>query len=134
MTRATRVFVQDNASVHPYEAMTLAQLGLGLAVGDDTRRWRFVAEFLEEYRWEPSEVRPHLLSEEPAATGDGRWDVFLAALAEHLAAKDGRAAPTWAEERSLRTFWFRAWAIHFLTVRRSRMRSGDLAIGLLVAV
>jgi hypothetical protein len=32
--------------------------------------------------------------------------VFLAALAEHLAARDGRAAPSWAESRSLRRFWF----------------------------
>jgi hypothetical protein len=32
--------------------------------------------------------------------------VFLAALAEHLAARDGRGAPTWAEPRSLRRFWF----------------------------
>lgn len=65
-----------------------------------------VAEFLEEYGWESSEVRPRLLVEEPSATGDARWDVFLAALAEHLAAKDGHAAPSWAETRSLRSFWF----------------------------
>jgi hypothetical protein len=32
--------------------------------------------------------------------------VFLAALAEHLAAWDGRAAAYWAESRSLRRFWF----------------------------
>ncbi len=34
------------------------------------------------------------------------WDVFLAALAEHLSARDGRAAPPWAESRSLRRLWF----------------------------
>jgi len=32
--------------------------------------------------------------------------VFLAALAEHLSARDGHAAPPWAESRSLRRFWF----------------------------
>jgi len=46
------------------------------------------SEFLEEYRWEPSPSRLALLAEEPAGTGDERWDVFLAALAEHLAARD----------------------------------------------
>jgi hypothetical protein len=90
----------------PYKPMTLARLGAMLAGSDDSRRWRLVAEFLEEYRWEPSGERGFLLDQEPARTGDERWDVFLAALAEHLAARDGRAAPAWAETRALRRFWF----------------------------
>jgi len=65
-----------------------------------------IAEFLEEFRWEPAASRWELLNAEPAGTGDERWDVFLAALAEYLAARDGRAAPPWAEGRSLRRFWF----------------------------
>ncbi|MEH1127326.1 hypothetical protein [Micromonospora sp. CPCC 206061] len=70
-----------------------ARLGALLVGADETRRWRLVAEFLEEYRWEPPEKRVALLDQEPFVTGDERWDVFLAALAEHLAAKDGRGAP-----------------------------------------
>jgi hypothetical protein len=77
-----------------------------MAGADQSRRWRLVAELLEDYRWEPREGRFALLADEPSGTGDERWDVFLAALAEHLAAKDGRAAPPWAESRSLRQFWF----------------------------
>jgi hypothetical protein len=50
--------------------------------------------------------RATLLAAEPAGTGDERWDVFLAALAEHLAARDGHGAPEWAYGRCLRTFWF----------------------------
>jgi hypothetical protein len=65
-----------------------------------------VAEFLEEYRWEPTAPRWDLLADEPPSTGDERWDVFLAGLAEHLAARDGRGAPPWAEPRSLRRLWF----------------------------
>ncbi len=86
--------------------MTLAALANLLSTADDHLRWRFVAEFLEEYRWEPAAERAQLLSPEPSPTGDDRWDVFLAALAEHLAAQDGRAAPDWAQSRSLRRFWF----------------------------
>jgi hypothetical protein len=41
-----------------------------------------------------------------ASAGLSRLDLVLAALAEHLAAKDGRGAPPWAESRSLRQFWF----------------------------
>lgn len=90
----------------PYEPMTLASLGALLAGGGESRRWRLVAEFLEEYRWEPVETREGLLAPEPAGTGDEHWDVFLAGLAEYLAAKDGQAAPPWAETRTLRRFWF----------------------------
>ncbi|WP_327021978.1 hypothetical protein [Micromonospora sp. NBC_01739] len=92
--------------VRRYEPLTVARLGALLADADETRRWRLVAEFLEEYRWEPSESRAALLQQEPLTTGDEHWDVFLAALTEHLAAKDGRGAPAWVETRSLRRFWF----------------------------
>lgn len=73
---------------------------------DESRRWRLLAEFLEDYRWEAPGARFALLEAEPPATGDERWDVFLAGLAEHLAAKDGRGAPPWVEGRSLRQLWF----------------------------
>ena len=86
--------------------MTIAQLGGMLVAATDSWRWRLVAEFLEEYRWEPVGQRLTLLADEPGSTGDERWDVFLAALAEHVAARDGRRAPGWAEGRSLRRFWF----------------------------
>jgi hypothetical protein len=89
-----------------YQPLSLAGLG-GLMVGaDESVRWRLVAEFLEDYRHEPAGARAGLVGEEPAGTGDERWDVFLAALAEHVAARDGRAGPGWAEGRSLRRLWF----------------------------
>jgi hypothetical protein len=90
-----------------YQPMTLETLAGHLATAEaPARRWRLVAEFLEEFRWEPAETRHALLAAEPPATGDERWDVFLAALAEHLAAMDGRRGPGWCEARSLRRFWF----------------------------
>jgi len=96
--------VADCGSV--YRPLTLAGLGFLLSGADESRRWRLIAEFLEEYRWEPAPARLALLDEEPAGTGDEHWDVFLAALAEHLCARDGRSAPAWAEPRSLRRLWF----------------------------
>jgi hypothetical protein len=94
------------ADVTAYQPMTLAALGRLVAEGDDARRWHVVAEFLEEHRHEPREVRLTLLDAEPAPTGDERWDVFLAALAEHLAAIDDRRGPRWCETRTLDRFWF----------------------------
>ncbi|MEU8819084.1 hypothetical protein [Actinoplanes sp. NPDC048796] len=49
--------------------------------------------------------RKTLLEKEPTDTGDEHWDVFLAALTEHLAAQDGHAPPPWSESRALRRFW-----------------------------
>jgi hypothetical protein len=89
-----------------YRAMTLAELAGFLQAASRSDWWRLVAEFLEEYRWEPVDHRHRLLTTEPPSTGDERWDVLLAALAEHLAARDGRGAPAWSEPRRLRRFWF----------------------------
>ncbi len=45
---------------------------------------------------------------EPALTGDDRVDAALAALAEHLARRDGWRVPEWArqEERTTLDWWF----------------------------
>jgi len=89
--------------------MTLAQLAIQLAdTADDKLRWKLVWEFLEEYRWEPLRAQPSLLEDEPSPIGDERWDAFLAALAEYLAAKHDLAPPAWAELRVLRRPWFPA--------------------------
>lgn len=89
-----------------YQPMPIARLGDLLATCAANERWLMIAEFLEEHRHEPRERRLELLQDEPEPTGDERWDVFLAALAEHLAAKDGRRGPLWCEQRQLRQFWF----------------------------
>jgi hypothetical protein len=75
---------------------------------DGKVRWKLVWEFLEEYRWEPEDVQPSLLRDEPSPIGDERWDTLLAALAEHLAAQHDLAPPDWAELRVLRRPWFPA--------------------------
>jgi hypothetical protein len=89
--------------------MTLAGLAGHLAnQGDDRTRWKLVWEFLEEYRWEPADVQPLLLRDEPPPVGDERWDALLAALAEYLAAQRDLAPPDWAELRVLARPWFPA--------------------------
>jgi hypothetical protein len=73
----------DGGSTLPgYRPMTIADLAEHLSrAADDKTRWKLVWEFLEEYRWEPDDVQPSLLQDEPSPTGDERWDV---SLAEHL--------------------------------------------------
>src|SRR5450631_2162541 len=71
-----------------YRPMTLMDLAGHLNNADDDQlRWRLIAEFLEEYSHERVDERAELLRSEPPTTGDERWDVFLAALAEHLATR-----------------------------------------------
>ncbi len=94
------------SGVSAYQPLALAELAGLLATADSSTQWRLIAEFLEEYRWELVETRFGLLEQEPPSTSDQRWDVFLAALAEHLAARDGRAGPSWSEFRCLSQFWF----------------------------
>ena len=98
--------MKQTSGVGKYRAMTLADLAGLLKGANPSLQWRLLAEFLEEYRWEPVETRHRLLAGEPPSIGDERWDVLLAALAEHLAARDSRGAPEWSEPRQLRRFWF----------------------------
>lgn len=63
-------------------------------------------EFLEAWQWEPPTSRGQLVVDEPPPTGDERYDVLLAGLAEWVTARDGVPAPLWAEGRSLITWWF----------------------------
>ena len=90
-----------------YQPMTLVELARFVAVEPDfDTQWRLVVEFLKEYHQEPAGVRWRLLEDEPGATGDERWDALFAGLAEHLAMRDGKAAPAWSASRRLRRFWF----------------------------
>jgi hypothetical protein len=92
-----------------YRPMSIADLATQLMrAADDRTRWKLVWEFLEEYRWEPNDVQPLLLWDEPSPVGDERWDALLAALAEHLAAQHDLAPPDWVELRVLRKPWFPA--------------------------
>ena len=44
-----------------YRPMTIAALARLLVGADESLRWRLIAEFLEEYRWESSPSRVALL-------------------------------------------------------------------------
>jgi len=109
MLAMTDLPATEVTSVTGYRPMTLADLAGHLTrTADGKTRWKLVWEFLEEYRWEPDEVQPRLLHDEPAFVGDDRWDTLLAALAEHLAARHDLAPPQWADLRVLRRPWFPA--------------------------
>lgn len=92
-----------------YQPLTLADLARLVAGEQDfDSQWRLVVEFLKEYHPEPAGVRLRLLEDVPGPVGDERWDVLFAGLAEHLAMRDGHAAPGWSSTRGLRRFCSRS--------------------------
>jgi hypothetical protein len=58
-------------------------------------RWRLLLGFLDEYRQSPVAEHASLIALEPAHVDTGRWDMLLAAVAEHLAYEADAAAPLW---------------------------------------
>ena len=93
-----------------YRPMTMADLASHItgALADEAKVRRLVLEFITEYASAEPGTRQGLIDAEPAPTGNGRWDAFLAALAEHLAFHDDLSCPAWtrAPQRFLDRWWF----------------------------
>lgn len=86
--------------------MTLARTAERIAAGLPLRDG--VADFLDDLRWAdgPADVT-HRIGAEPAPV-DRHTDAYLAALAEHTAARHPIRAPDWCRrpERFLDHFWW----------------------------
>lgn len=68
-----------------------------------------VREFLDEFALRPDDrSRAEAIAGRPDSTGDTRYDAYLGALGEHLAAVHGLERPAWVIEpsRFLDRFWF----------------------------
>lgn len=77
------------------------------ATSDAQRRLRLFFEFLRGAQDEPARLRL-LVAQEPALTGDPRFDALLAAAAEHLCIEQGARPPVWVDgpDRTLPGFWW----------------------------
>lgn len=109
---ATRLQTQsDWLAAHPPRPDQLTQSLAGVArrsaAGED---FHFaVREFLDEFALRGDQrLRAEAITATPDPAGDARWDAYLGALAEHLAAAHGLARPVWSvqPERFLDRFWF----------------------------
>jgi hypothetical protein len=86
---------------------TLASVAERVRGGEEFRY--AVREFLDEFALRPDDrSRTDAIAKQPDFTGDARYDAYLGALAEHLAAVHGLGRPAWAIEpsRFLDRFWF----------------------------
>jgi hypothetical protein len=78
-----------------------------------SRLWRYVfAQLLDDYmsvlRHAGTQAAARMWSQPPRGTGDSRVDAAFAAMAEHLARRDGWTVPAWARltEREAWPWWF----------------------------
>lgn len=88
--------------------MTVTRLADWLAIDGITDAYRAVLGFVGEMDSASDEELAAAIVDEPLATGDGRIDALLAAVAEHLAYHRILPLPTWCfnSGRSLATAWF----------------------------
>lgn len=70
-------------AVSPYRPLTIQRVAMRIRTGEDT--WLCIREFLDDFYAAGDDERAALLSDPPEPVGDRRFDVYLAALAEHLA-------------------------------------------------
>lgn len=95
---------------HPPRAEALTQTLAGVAAraraGEDFRH--AAREFLDEFTLRGPASRAAAIAARPEPAGDPRYDAYLGALAEHLAAVHGLDRPAWSVEpgRFLDRFWF----------------------------
>lgn len=86
---------------------TLAGVGERVRGGEDFHR--AVRDFLDEFALRSDDsLRSEAIAARPESTGESRYDAYLAALAEHLAAIHDLERPAWSVEptRFLSRFWF----------------------------
>jgi transcriptional regulator with XRE-family HTH domain len=79
-----------------------------LADGREMDALRLLFGFADDFRGSSRPGAIELIAQEPAATGDTRFDAALAGVAEFFAAERGIRAPAWVDqpERFVEPLWF----------------------------
>lgn len=79
-----------------------------LGRGDEQAALRLLFGFADDFRGSPRPGKVALIADEPASTGDARFDAVLAGVAEVFAAEGGIPAPAWVNDpsRFVMPWWF----------------------------
>ncbi len=101
----------DWLASHPPDPNQLSQTlaGVALRVRAGEGFSHAVREFLDEFALRADDkARAQAIAERPVGTEDPRYDAYLGALSEHLAAAHDLERPSWSVEpgRFLDRFWF----------------------------
>jgi transcriptional regulator with XRE-family HTH domain len=92
--------------VEPRVDHRLSLVGLALCIGDDLQAdaddpslpIRRAAELVHRFERSGDDERRRMIAAAPPSTGDGRWDAFVAAVAEWLAVRGDVETPDWAHD------------------------------------
>jgi transcriptional regulator with XRE-family HTH domain len=93
-------------------AAALAELAItiqeDLGAGEEQNAKRLLFGFADDFRASSRPGRIALIADEPASTGDPRFDAALAATAEFFAAEAGTEVPRWVDgsDRFVEPWWF----------------------------
>jgi hypothetical protein len=112
-------------AAHPAspERLTQTLAGVSRRVRDGEGFDHAAREFLDEFALAATDrSRQATIAERPEPTGDARWDAYLGALAEHLAAVHALERPSWSTEpdRFLDRFWFVSDTVGFRAISISQ--------------
>lgn len=79
-----------------------------LRLEDGSQALRIVADWFGRAQKASLDDLDRAIADEPAGTGDPRWDALLAGVAEQIALDRARTCPRWtlAPHRYLPTWWF----------------------------
>ncbi|MHB8296920.1 MAG: hypothetical protein ACYDH5_20385, partial [Acidimicrobiales bacterium] len=79
-----------------------------LAEANEREAWRWLLQFVDDFRGSGPAGRGALIEAAPAATGANRYDAALAALVEHLCAEADMSTPAWTSDewRVAEPWWF----------------------------
>jgi hypothetical protein len=87
---------------------TATEVAVAVAAGDGATALRLALDFVRVFDSIPVGQRSVSVASSPGACGDDRYDALLAAIVEHVCARDRLPVPGWVEEpsRFLETWWF----------------------------
>lgn len=87
---------------------TAREMGDSLRRGEDAEARRLAFHFVETYDGAGADERQRIVADEPASTGDDRFDSLVAAIVEFSCARHMVPAPAWVEgsSRFLEQWWF----------------------------
>jgi hypothetical protein len=84
---------------------------------DEDLRWRLLLGFLDEFSQTDTADRAALIASEADPTGDRKWDVMLAAVAEHLAFANDLPSPLWVRKPEREWLGYVWWVVDLPSAR-----------------
>ena len=99
----------ESGYAEPLSARELAHnVKVALDAGSSKEAWRWIMQFLDDFRSCVASGQVPLITERPELTGDRRYDAAIAAPVEHLCASVSMTIPQWTSdpERFSEPWWF----------------------------